>query len=193
MHSTSKYVGGHSDLIGGAVVAADAELHQRLQYIAMAVGAIQGPFDSYLALRGLKTLDLRMTRQSSNALTIAEHLQQHPAIEDVIYPGLPSHPQHVLCKQQMKTGGAVVTVRLKGGLEEAKAVIGRLKYFVLADSLGGVESMINHAFTMSHGGMPVEEKYAIGITEGLLRLSVGAEAVDDLIAELDYALEAISG
>ena len=192
MHSTSKYVGGHSDLIGGAVIAANTELHKRLQYIAMAVGAIQGPFDSYLALRGLKTLDLRMQRQSSNAQTIAKHLEQHPAIEQVFYPGLPSHPQHELCKQQMKTGGAVVSIRLKGGLEEAKAVIGRLRYFVLADSLGGVESMINHAFTMSHGGMPVEEKYAVGITEGFLRLSVGAEAVEDLIAELDHALEAIA-
>ena len=192
MHSTSKYVGGHSDLIGGAVVASTEELNERLQYIAMSVGAIQGPFDSYQALRGLKTLDLRMQRQSENALKIAEHLEQHPAIDKVIYPGLPSHPQHELCKRQMRSGGAVVTIQLKGGLEEAKHVIGRMQYFVLADSLGGVESMINHSFTMSHGSVPEEEKLATGITEGLLRLSVGAEAVEDLIAELDYALDGIS-
>jgi len=192
MHSTSKYVGGHSDLIGGAVVAATEALHKRLQYIAMSVGAIQGPFDSYQALRGLKTLDLRMQRQSDNALKIAEHLEQHPAIEKVYYPGLPSHPQHELCKRQMRCGGAVVTVQLRGGVEEAKQAVGRMQYFVLADSLGGVESMINHPFTMSHGSVPVEEKLASGITEGLLRLSIGAEAVEDLIAELDYALEGIN-
>lgn len=192
MHSTSKYVGGHSDLIGGAVVAATEELHKRLQYIAMSVGAIQGPFDSYQALRGLKTLDLRMQRQSDNAQQIAVHLEQHPAIEKVYYPGLPSHPQHDLCKQQMRCGGAVVTVQLRGGLEEAKHAVGRMQYFVLADSLGGVESMINHPFTMSHGSVPENEKLASGITEGLLRLSIGAEAVEDLIAELDYALKGIS-
>jgi len=191
MHSTSKYVGGHSDLIGGAVVAATEELHKQLHYVAMAVGAIQGPFDSYQALRGLKTLDLRMQRQSENAHKIAEHLENHPAIERVYYPGLPSHPQHELCKRQMRSGGAVVTVQLNGGLEAAKHAVGRMQYFVLADSLGGVESMINHAFTMSHGSVPEADKLASGITEGLLRLSVGAEAVEDLIAELDYALDGI--
>ncbi len=188
MHSTSKYIGGHSDLIGGAVVASSEELFKRLQFVSMAVGAIQGPFDSYLALRGLKTLDLRMQRQSDNALVIARHLEKHKGIETVFYPGLKSHPQHELCLRQMVSGGAVIAIRLLGGLEEAKKFIARLHYFVLADSLGGVESMINHSYSMSHGGMPAEDKATAGITENLLRLSVGAESVEDLLKELDYAL-----
>ncbi len=191
MHSTSKYIGGHSDLIGGAVIAANKELFEQLQYVSMAVGAIQGPFDSYLALRGLKTLDLRMQRQSENALLIARHLENHPAIKEVYYPGLESHPQHQLCLRQMVSGGAVVSIRLIGNLTEVKAVIERLHYFVLADSLGGVESMINHSYSMSHGSMSSLEKEAAGITESLLRLSVGAESVEDLIAELDHALKVI--
>ncbi|WP_293266921.1 aminotransferase class I/II-fold pyridoxal phosphate-dependent enzyme [Neptunomonas sp.] len=192
MHSTSKYIGGHSDLIGGAVVASNEELFTQLKFVSMAVGAIQGPFDSYLALRGLKTLDLRMQRQSDNALVIACHLEKHKSIEAVFYPGLKSHPQHNLCRRQMVSGGAVIAIRLLGGLEETKRFIARLHYFVLADSLGGVESMINHSFSMSHGGMPAKDKEAAGITENLLRLSVGAESVEDLLNELDYALEVIT-
>ncbi len=192
MHSTSKYVGGHSDLIGGTVIASTPELFEKLKFSSMAIGAIQGPFDSYLALRGLKTLDLRMERQSTNALLIARHLEQHPCIEKVFYPGLESHNQHELCKRQMKSGGAVVSICLRGGLNAVKTFTSNLQYFVLADSLGGVESMINHSYTMSHGGMPAKEKAASGITENLLRLSVGAESVLDLIKELDDALHQIN-
>ncbi len=192
MHSTSKYVGGHSDLIGGAVIASNKELFERLQCISVAVGAIQGPFDSYLALRGLKTLDLRMQRQSDNALIIARYLEKHINIEDVFYPGLESHPQYDLCVRQMTSGGAVIAIRLAGGIAEVKKFIKHLHYFVLAESLGGVESMINHSYTMSHGGMPIKDKEAAGVTENLLRLSVGAESVEDLLKELDHALEAIT-
>jgi len=143
-----------------------------------------------LALRGLKTLDVRMSRQSDNALQVAQFLETRDEVELVFYPGLPSHPQHQLCLEQMRTGGAVVACRLKGGIEQAKAFIAQLSLFALADSLGGVESMINHSYSMSHSGMPAEEKLAIGITETLLRLSIGAESVEDLIAELTRALEA---
>ena len=188
MHSASKYIGGHTDLTGGVVVARTPELHHQLRNIAMATGCIQGPFDCYLGLRGLKTLALRMERQGSNAAHIAEHLAHHAAVDQVFYPGLASHPQHALCQRQMRSGGAVVSIKLKAGSERFDAFLGALRLFVLADSLGGVESMINHSYSMSHNSMSREEKLAQGITENLFRLSVGIEDVRDLTADLDRAL-----
>jgi cystathionine gamma-lyase len=190
MHSASKYIGGHSDLTGGVVVAANQELLGRLRKISMAVGAIQGPFDCYLALRGLKTLDVRMERQSANALCVAQFLEAHPQVEQVYYPGLESHPQHELSKRQMRTGGAVVAMRIKGDRAAVNRLVEALSIFVLADSLGGVESMINHSWSMSHNSLSPEQKGLMGIGENLLRLSVGIEDYRDLIEDLDVALKA---
>lgn len=187
MLSTSKYIGGHSDLIGGAVITNNEALAGRLDFIKTTIGSIASPFDAYLALRGMKTLDLRMERQCSNALRIAEYLENHPAIASVYYPGLPSHPQYPLCKKQMRSGGAVVTATLKGDIQSLKQFISGLHYFVLAESLGGVESMINHSASMSHGAMSKEEREAIGVYDTTLRFSVGIEHVDDLIQDLDIA------
>lgn len=191
MHSTSKYIGGHSDLIGGAVVAANEDLFKRLRHISMAVGAVQGPFDCYLALRGLKTLDVRMDRQTSNALRVAEFLSGHPQVEAVFYPGLPSHPQYALGQRQMRSGGAVVSLRLKADRSGTARFIEQLSIFVLADSLGGVESMINHSYSMSHCSLSHEQKAAFGISENLLRLSIGIEHADDLIADLQRGFAAV--
>lgn len=193
MHSASKYIGGHSDLTGGVVVAASEDLHRQLRRISMAIGAVQGPFDCYLALRGLKTLDVRMERQCANALEVARRLEGHPQVEQVYYPGLPSHPQHELCKRQMRSGGAVVAIKVKGDRAALNRLVEALQIFVLADSLGGVESMINHSWTMSHCSMSPEQKGAMGISENLLRLSVGIEAVADLIDDLETALGALAG
>ncbi|MBI6898309.1 aminotransferase class I/II-fold pyridoxal phosphate-dependent enzyme [Pseudomonas putida] len=190
MHSASKYIGGHSDLTGGVVVAANHELLGRLRKISMAVGAIQGPFDCYLALRGLKTLDVRMERQSANALRVAQFLEQHPQVEQVYYPGLESHPQHALSKRQMRTGGAVVALRIKGDRAAVNRLVEALSIFVLADSLGGVESMINHSWSMSHNSLSPEQKGVMGISENLVRLSIGIEDYRDLIEDLDAALKA---
>ncbi|KNX79422.1 cystathionine beta-lyase [Pseudomonas sp. 250J] len=190
MHSASKYIGGHSDLTGGVVVAANHDLLGRLRKISMAVGAIQGPFDCYLALRGLKTLDVRMERQSANALRVAQFLEQHPQVEQVYYPGLESHPQHELSKRQMRTGGAVVALRIKGDRAAVNRLVEALSIFVLADSLGGVESMINHSWSMSHNSLSPEQKGVMGISENLVRLSIGIEDYRDLIEDLDAALKA---
>ncbi|QXI42314.1 PLP-dependent aspartate aminotransferase family protein [Pseudomonas wayambapalatensis] len=190
MHSASKYIGGHSDLTGGVVVAGNPELLARLRKISMAVGAIQGPFDCYLALRGLKTLDVRMERQSANALRVAQYLEQHPQVEQVFYPGLASHPQHALCQRQMRTGGAVVAVRVKGDRAAVNRLVEALSIFVLADSLGGVESMINHSWTMSHNSLSPEQKGVMGISENLVRLSMGIEDYRDLIDDLEAGLRA---
>ncbi|UTV26364.1 trans-sulfuration enzyme family protein [Photobacterium atrarenae] len=188
MLSTSKYIGGHSDLIGGALITNRDDLAKELDFIKTTVGAIASPFDAYLALRGMKTLALRMERQCSNALEVARFLESHPSVAEVHYPGLESHPQHALCQKQMRSGGAVVTVRLKGDLETAKQFIGKLQYFVLAESLGGVESMLNHSASMSHGSMTPEERAAIGVYDTTLRLSVGIEDIQDLLADLEAAL-----
>jgi len=188
MLSTSKYIGGHSDLIGGALICKDEELTKEIDLNKTTVGAVASPFDAYLALRGLKTLDLRMQRQCANALVVATTLSSHPKITDVHYPGLPSHPQHALCLKQMRTGGAVVTIRIDGDIEVVKSFIGKLNYFVLADSLGGLESMINHTATMSHGSMTTQEQADVGVYENTVRLSVGCEDINDLLADLINAL-----
>ncbi len=189
MLSTSKYIGGHSDMIGGALVTADETLAKKIDFAKTTVGAIASPFDAYLALRGLKTLDLRMQRQCDNALNVATALENHPAIEAVFYPGLPSHPQHALCQTQMRSGGAVVTIQLKGTRVESERFLSRLRYFILAESLGGVESMINHSASMSHGSMSEEEREAMGVFDTTFRLSVGIEDSRDLIDDLLYALD----
>ncbi|AHG20332.2 cystathionine beta-lyase [Chania multitudinisentens RB-25] len=191
MLSTSKYIGGHSDLIGGAVITNVQDIAKQLDFCKTTVGAIASPFDAYLALRGMKTLDVRMERQCSNALKIARFLEQHPKVLDVYYPGLESHPQYQLCKKQMRSGGAVVSIRLKGEITEVKTFIAKLNYFVLAESLGGVESMINHSASMSHGSMSKEEKENIGIYDTTLRLSIGIEDINDLISDVEQALSFI--
>jgi cystathionine gamma-lyase len=189
VHSVTKYIGGHSDIIGGAaVVRHDPELVARLGFLQNATGAILDPFSSFLGLRGIKTLPLRMARHAANALAVATWLESHPAVDRVIYPGLPSHPQHQLAKRQMKNGGGMVSVLIKGTEAQAVAVLENFKLFALAESLGGIESLVGHPWTMSHGSVPEEQRKALGITPNLLRLSVGIEDVEDLIDDLDQAL-----
>ena len=189
VHSTTKYLNGHSDMVGGtAVVGSNEELRERLRFLQNAVGGIQGPFDSFLALRGLKTLALRMERHCASALTIAEWLERHPKVRRVYYPGLPSHPQHGLAKKQMRAFGGMISVALEGTLDDTKRFLERCRLFALAESLGGVESLIEHPALMTHGSVPPEVRAALGIGDTLVRLSVGIEAADDLIADLAMAL-----
>lgn len=189
MHSATKYLNGHSDMVGGILVIGDRpELVEQMAYLQNAVGAVQGPFDSFLALRGLKTLALRMERHCTSAQTIAEYLEAHPKIEKVYYPGLESHPQHALAKRQMNAFGGMVTAVLKGGLDDARRFLERVELFALAESLGGVESLIEHPAIMTHASIPPENRAALGISDGLVRLSVGVEGIDDLIADLERAL-----
>jgi len=189
MHSATKYLNGHSDMVGGIVVVGDdPDLAERLGFLQNAVGAIQGPFDSFLALRGVKTLALRMERHASNAQAVAEFLEAHPKIERVYFPGLKSHPQHALAQRQMHGFGGMVTAVLAGGLAPARRFLERVEIFALAESLGGVESLIEHPAIMTHASVPPEVRAKIGIGDGLVRLSVGVEDVDDLIADLDQAL-----
>jgi cystathionine gamma-lyase len=192
VHSVTKYIGGHSDIIGGAVaVRDDPALTERLGFLQNATGGILDPFSSFLALRGIKTLPLRMERHAANALAVAAWLEKHPAIDRVTYPGLPSHPQHALAVRQMKSGGGMVAAFVRGGETQAVSVLERLKLFALAESLGGIESLAGHPWTMSHASVPEERRRAIGITPSLLRLSVGIEDVEDLIDDLDQALAAV--
>src|SRR6266702_3003286 len=189
VHSTTKYLNGHSDMIGGvAVVGENAELRERLTFLQNAVGAIQGPFDSFLALRGLKTLALRMERHCASALRIAGWLERHPKIARVYYPGLASHSQHALAKRQMRGFGGMISLDLKGNLDDAKRFLERCRLFSLAESLGGVESLIEHPALMTHGSVPAEVRASLGIGDTLVRLSVGIEDADDLIADLAAAL-----
>ncbi|MDB5367083.1 MAG: hypothetical protein JWM77_3010 [Rhodospirillales bacterium] len=193
-HSATKYLNGHSDMVGGvAVVGDDAEVAERLGFLQNAVGGIQGPFDSFLALRGLKTLALRMERHASNGLELARWLEAHPKVANVRYPGLASHPQHALAKRQMHGFGGMVTVVLKGGLGAAKTMLERTRLFALAESLGGVESLIEHPALMTHASIPVEQRRTLGIEDGLIRLSVGVEDVEDLRADLAQALATAPG
>jgi len=189
MHSATKYLNGHSDMVGGIlVVGGNKDLADRLAFLHNAVGSIQGPFDSFLALRGLKTLALRMERHCSNAQAVAAALEAHPKVERVIYPGLASHPQFALAEQQMDAPGGMVTAFLKGGLDDARRFLERVEIFALAESLGGVESLIEHPAIMTHASIPAEKRAALGISDGLVRLSVGVEGEDDLIADLENAL-----
>src|SRR6202011_404874 len=189
VHSTTKYLNGHSDAIGGAAIVRDADLAERIAYLQNAVGGVPGPFDAFLTLRGIKTLALRMERHCSNALAIAQFLEQHPQVERVYYPGLASHPQHTLATQQMSAGfGGIVTAVLRGGLATARRALERCRLFALAESLGGVESLIEHPGIMTHSSLPAATRESLGISDGLIRLSVGVEDVRDLIAELRAAL-----
>lgn len=188
VHSVTKYLSGHSDTVGGIAVAATEELAGRLAYLQNSVGAIAGPFDSFLALRGVKTLALRMARHNENAAAIAEWLVGREEVDEVIYPGLASHPQHELAARQMRGGGGIVTFVMKGGLEDARRFLERCEVFALAESLGGVESLIEHPAIMTHASIPKDKREALGISDTLIRLSVGIEDVDDLIADLEQAL-----
>ena len=190
VHSTTKYLNGHSDCVGGAaIVRADSPLAERLGYLQNAVGAVSGPFDSFLTLRGIKTLALRMERHCANALAVAQFLASHPKVERVHYPGLTSHPQHALARRQMTGGyGGIVTAVLKGTLDDARRMLERCHLFSLAESLGGVESLIEHPALMTHASLPAAMRASLGIGDGLIRLSVGVEDAQDLIAELKEAL-----
>lgn len=190
MHSTTKYIGGHSDVVGGAlVVGGNTELRDQLTFLQNAVGAVAGPFDSYLTLRGLKSLALRMQRHCENGQRIAEWLAARRDVREVIYPGLASHPQHELARRQMKGGfGGMITAVLDRDLEGTKRFLERTRIFTLAESLGGVESLVEHPAIMTHASIPAETRARIGIADSLVRLSVGVEAADDLIADLEQAL-----
>ncbi|HEY9679754.1 MAG TPA: cystathionine gamma-synthase [Drouetiella sp.] len=192
VHSTTKYLGGHSDVVGGAAVTNNEKFYESLKFHQNAVGATPGPFDSWLVLRGLKTLALRMNAHCNNAMAIAQYLDKHPAIEKVIYPGLPSHPQHELAKRQMRGFGGMVSVVVKGGLQNAKQFLDGTKLFSLAESLGGVESLIGHPATMTHASIPKEIREARGIVDGLVRLSVGIEDQDDLLKDIENALSKVA-
>lgn len=189
VHSATKYLNGHSDMIGGMVVCQGQELAERLGYLQNAIGAVASPFDSFLALRGLKTLALRMERHSANARQLAEWLEKHPKVERVIYPGLPSHPQHELARRQMRGFGGMISVVLRSSLADVTRFLTRCQVFMLAESLGGVESLIEHPAIMTHASVPPEVRRELGIDDGLVRLSVGIEDVKDLIADLAQALE----
>ncbi len=189
MHSATKYLNGHSDMVGGMVVVGDDnEIAEQMGFLQNAVGGIQGPFDSFLALRGLKTLHLRMKAHCENAQALAEWLDGHPAIDKVIYPGLKPHPQHELAKRQMDGFGGMISIYIKGGLDAAKRFCERTELFALAESLGGVESLVNHPAIMTHASVPTERRTALGIADNLVRLSVGVEAVADLRHDLEFAL-----
>lgn len=192
MHSATKYLGGHSDVIAGALITKTKELGDALHFIQFASGGILGPHDSYLVLRGIKTLSLRMQRHSENGIEVAKYLEQHPSVEKIFYPGLPSHPQYELAKKQMKENGGMVSFTFKSGKkEDAVKMLENLKVFTLAESLGGVESLANHPATMTHASIPAEKRAELGITDDLVRLSVGIEDLEDLISDLEKAFSSI--
>lgn len=188
VHSTTKYIGGHSDVLGGAALTNNTSYYEKIAYNQNAIGAVISPFDSYLTLRGLKTLALRMNQHQKNALEIAHYLEKHPKVNKVIYPGLESHPQHDLAKKQMKGFGGVLSFELKGTLEDAETFLSKLNVFALAESLGGVESLIELPSLMTHSSVAKEVREKIGITDTLIRVSVGLEDINDLIADLEQAL-----
>jgi len=191
LHSATKYLGGHSDLIAGALVIGkkDDALVSKMANIVNSLGPITGAFDSYLILRSLKTLAVRMERHSENAMAIAKHFESHKEIAEVIYPGLENHPQHDLASKQMNGFGGIISMNIKGGLEKSKSFLERTKIFALAESLGGVESLIEHPALMTHASLPKDRREMIGISDGLVRLSVGLESLDDLIEDIEQALK----
>ncbi|MFC4764050.1 trans-sulfuration enzyme family protein [Dyella koreensis] len=189
LHSATKYLNGHSDMVGGIVVAKDDELAQQMGFLQNSVGAVAGPFDAFLAMRGLKTLHLRMKAHNENALELARWLESHDQVQRVIYPGLKSHSQHALAKRQMAGFGGIISMEVKGGLRKARKTLERCELFALAESLGGVESLIEHPALMTHATVPPANRKRLGITDSLIRLSVGVEDVQDLKHELAYALK----
>jgi cystathionine gamma-lyase len=190
VHSTTKYLNGHSDVVGGAVLTSDEELAARLRFLQNAVGAVPGPMDAFLVLRGLKTLPVRMERHARNALLVARHLEGHPQVERVTYPGLPSHPQHALAARQMSGPGGMLTFVLRGGLPAARAFLEAVRVFACAESLGGVESLIEHPAIMTHASVPPETRRRLGIADGLIRASVGIESAEDLVEDLERGFAA---
>ena len=188
MHSATKFLNGHSDMVGGIAVTNDDELGEQMAYLHNSIGAVAGPFDSFLALRGLKTLDVRMERHCKSAMAIAEWLENDARVDSVLYPGLSSHPQHEIAKAQMDDFGGIVTFFIKGDIETARQFLEATELFALAESLGGVESLVDHPAIMTHASVPPEERAVLGISDQLVRLSVGIEDLDDLIADLDRAL-----
>ncbi len=191
-HSTTKYLNGHSDVIGGAVVVDDDALAERIRFLQNAVGGVPSPMDSFLVLRGLKTLHVRMARHAENALALARFLEEHPQVERVTYPGLPSHPQHALARRQMSGFGGMLTFVIRGGLPAARAFLEAVRIFACAESLGGVESLIEHPAIMTHASVPKAAREALGIADGFIRVSAGIEAVEDLIEDLERGFEAAS-
>jgi cystathionine beta-lyase/cystathionine gamma-synthase len=187
MHSTTKYLNGHSDMVGGLLVTSSEEIHEQLRFLQNAAGAVPGPWDCWLALRGTKTLHLRMRQHNENGQRIAEWLEAHPKVERVYYPGLPSHPQHELAQRQMKGFTGMITIET-GSLENARKVVNAVRIFSLAESLGGVESLIGHPALMTHASVPVDRRQAMGLSDGIVRLSCGVEDLDDLVADLEQAL-----
>lgn len=193
LHSTTKYINGHSDVVGGALMCNDSELHKRLHHVQNSMGGIPGTFDAWLVLRGIKTLALRMQRHEENAKVLAGWLEKHPFVEKVLYPGLPSHPQHAVAKKQMKGFGGMITFFIKGDLTHSRRFLENVRVFSLAESLGGVESLVDHPAIMTHASIPAETRKSLGISDNLIRLSVGIEHVEDLRADLDRALKAAHG
>jgi cystathionine gamma-lyase len=191
MHSTTKYINGHSDVVGGALIVNDDGLAEQIAFLQNAMGTCQAPQDCYLVLRGIKTLAIRMEVHNRNALAIAKLLEKHPKIETVLHPGLESHPQHELALRQMRGYGGTFSFKVKGGQEQAFKLLGSVKLFTLAESLGGVESLIEHPWTMTHVSMPEDVRAAAGITDNLIRISVGIEHIDDLIEDLSQALDCV--
>ncbi len=189
VHSVTKYMNGHSDVVGGVLATNDSNLYKKLKFLQNAVGAIPAPMDCFLILRGLKTLHVRMERHAQNAMKIAQLLESHPSVEKVIYPGLKSHPQHALACRQMSGFGGMMTFLIRGGLPEARSFLEKVRLFALAESLGGVESLIEHPAIMTHASIPAETRKALGIHDNLIRISVGIEDVEDLKADLLQALE----
>jgi cystathionine gamma-lyase len=190
MHSATKYLNGHSDVVGGMLVTNRADLAERIRYLQNALGVVPSPFDAFLILRGIKTLTLRMARHDESARTIAAWLEKHDMVERVLYPGLPSHPQHALCQRQMTGSGGMITFFIQGGLDAARAFLENLRIFTLAESLGGVESLANHPVIMTHASVPQARREKLGMTDSLIRLSVGIEDCDDLIEDIERALAA---
>lgn len=191
VHSTTKYIGGHSDVVGGAVVTSNKDIAEKIGFLQNAMGGIPGPFDVWLTHRGLKTLPVRMQRHCENAMRIARFLDNHAKVEKVIYPGLSSHPQHSLASRQMKDFGGMISCHLKANLSKTKKFLSSLHVFTLAESLGGVESLIEHPAIMTHASVPAESRKKLGITDGMIRLSVGIEHIDDLLEDLNQALKKI--
>lgn len=191
MHSLTKYINGHSDVVGGAIMLNDSVQYEKLWYLQNSIGPSQSPFDSWLVLRGIKTLSVRMRAHEENAINIANFLNKHPNVEKVIYPGLESHPQHELAKSQMNGFGGMLSLYIKGGLSESNKFLKQLSLFTLAESLGGVESLIEHPAIMTHASVPVEERNKLGISDNFIRISIGIEDIEDLKADLKQALEAI--
>ncbi len=191
VHSATKYIGGHSDVVGGVAVTSDAKIAEKLAFLSNSMGGVQGAFDSFLALRSLKTLPLRMKAHAENAMKIAKYLEKHPLVEKTVYPGLESHPQYTLAKKQMSGFGGMITFFIKGGMESARTFLESVKVFALAESLGGVESLIEHPAIMTHASVPAEQRKILGIDDSLIRLSVGVEDCADLLADLDQAFKKV--